>query len=334
MTLAARLRLPVLITALLLLVLGVPAFDSAINSMAARGRLPLPDGLLNFSTVFLGIVIEAMPFLLLGSLASGLMAEFVSRDDLLAVIPKNAVLATLCGALIGIIFPACECGVVPLARRLRQKGLPLSACVALLLGAPVLNPIVIASTYAAFGSSVIFWGRLGFTLVIATGVGCLFLLAPEDQVVVPGNWQGHDHGERSATGLRVGDRLSRAVQDAGTDFLDTARYLILGALVATALQQFVSQSLLLSAGHGVAGNSLALIALAYVLSVCSTVDSFLALTFVNNVGAGPVVAFLVFGAMIDIKSTIMFLGLFRRRTVIYLIVILALAALLAALLVG
>jgi uncharacterized protein len=112
------------------------------------------DVLSTFSTRFLGIFIEAVSFLLLGSLISGLIAVFLSDEGLSRIIPRNPILATLTGSMLGFIFPVCECGVVPVTRRLFRKGLPVSVGVTFLLAAPVMNPIVFASTYAAFG-----WGQ-------------------------------------------------------------------------------------------------------------------------------------------------------------------------------
>jgi hypothetical protein len=117
--------------------------------------------------VFLGIFIEAAPFLMLGSLASGLVEAFVSPADLARWLPKNRLLAPGMNGLMGLVFPVCECGVMPLVRRLLRKGLPLPAGIAFLLAAPVFNPIVILSTIAAFGDSPIFWGRVILSITIA-----------------------------------------------------------------------------------------------------------------------------------------------------------------------
>src|SRR5258706_840290 len=132
------------------------------------------DVLSTFSTRFLGIFIEAVSFLLLGSLISGLIAVFLSDDGLRRIIPRNPILATLVGSMLGFIFPVCECGVVPVTRRLYRKGLPVSVGVTFLLAAPVMNPIVLASTYAAFGWGPILIGRYVISWVMAGTGGFLF----------------------------------------------------------------------------------------------------------------------------------------------------------------
>jgi uncharacterized membrane protein YraQ (UPF0718 family) len=301
----------------------------------AQARLTLPElssRFQGFVTIFLGIFIEAAPFLLMGSLASGLIEVFVSRETILRLAPRRALPAALVGAGLGFAFPVCECGVVPVTRRLQQKGLPLSTGVAFLLAAPVVNPVVIASTYAAFGAGPILYGRVGFTFAIAAVVGLLFHLARPEDVLLPDGPEGtehaapghdhhdHDHGEgRPPAGFR--QRLVQAGATAGDDFLDMARYLVFGSLMAAAMQTVVPQSALLALGRGPVSSVLTLMALAFVLSICSTVDAFVALAFANTFTSGAILSFLVFGPMVDIKSSLMFLGVFRRRAVLYLILL-------------
>ena len=134
---------------ILVVVLGTVVLDNFVPLGVYVPALALPDLAQNFVTVFLGIFIEAAPFLLLGALASGLIAVFISPDDIARVMPRNRILATLVGALLGVVFPVCECGVIPVVRRLCLQGLPLWAGIAFMLGAPVLNPMVIASTFCA-----------------------------------------------------------------------------------------------------------------------------------------------------------------------------------------
>ncbi len=334
-----RARLITLTLVALAILVGTLALDALLPVLGAGAALSLPDLLQNYVTVFLGIFIEAAPFLLLGTVASGLIAVFVAPDDLARLIPRNRVLATVAGSLLGILFPVCECGVVPVVRRLYQKGLPVSAGIAFLLGAPVLNPIVIASTYAAFGLGAIFWARIAFMFAIAVGVGLVFAVQPNlTQVLRPlalapaaGGSGGPAGGFVALDDIHVenaGRKLQRAFGIAADEM---GRYLIAGALIATTLQTFVPQPALMSIGAGPVTSVVAMAALAFVLSVCSTVDAFLALSFVNTFTSGAIITFLVFGPMVDIKSTLMFLGVFRRRVVAYLILLPLLAALAAGL---
>jgi uncharacterized membrane protein YraQ (UPF0718 family) len=336
-----------------LIVLGVLLGTIALDALLPALQLPavpLPDLLQNYVTVFLGIFIEAVPFLLLGSVVAGLITEFVSADDIARFFPKNKVAGAFAGSLLGLLFPVCECGVVPVVRRLYLKGFPLSAGIAFLLAAPVVNPVVIASTYAAFGNSPIFWGRIIFTIVIAFGIGMVFSVQPNTaRVLLPRSLApvmgGIDEGQRVKNKKQplqqpiqiqhskfsiLNLRLQRALGVASDEFFDMGKYLVLGTLIATTLQTFIPQQSLVNIGRGPVSSVIALQALAFVLSVCSTVDAFLALSFVNTFTAGAIIAFLVFGPMIDIKSTIMYLNVFRPRVVFYI----AMLTFLSTLLVG
>ncbi|MCZ7542759.1 MAG: permease [Anaerolineae bacterium] len=284
--------------------------------------------LATFTTIFLGIFIEAAPFLLLGTVASGLVEVFVRREDLIRLMPRRALPATLLGAAFGFAFPVCECGVVPLTRRLFSKGLPISAGIAFLLAAPIINPIVIASTAAAYGWGPMLFARVGIGLIVAVTVGVIFsfnrspasIMLPRTAGPMPiMGGSGEALAQPGAEPLRV--RVQRALRVAADEFFEMGRYLVIGSALAALMQTLVPQSVLTSLGAGPLVSVLVLSALAFVLSVCSTVDAFISLSFVNTFSAGSILAFLVFGPMVDIKSTMMFLGVFRRKIVAYLILL-------------
>lgn len=282
-----------------------------------------------FVTIFLSIFIEAVPFLLAGSIVSGFIEIFVNKDLLYRFVPRNPVLASLTGGGLGMIFPVCECGVVPVTRRLYQKGLPISMGIAFLLAAPVVNPVVVASTYAAFGWGPMLYGRLGLSFLIASLIGLLFYFAKPTEILLSGSLESedghgphchHDHDHELAD-EPPGARIWESMATAGDDFLDMARYLVAGSMMAAAMQTVVPQPVLMALGEGAITSIIAMMALAFVLSVCSTVDAFLALAFINSFTPASVLAFLVFGPMVDIKSALMFLGVFQRRVVAYLILL-------------
>jgi uncharacterized membrane protein YraQ (UPF0718 family) len=291
------------------------------GAVLARGPLvDTPDRLATFVTLFLGIFIEAVPFLLAGSIVSGMIEMFVNREALLRFVPRRAVPAALAGSLLGFAFPVCECGVVPVTRRLYGKGLPLPVGVSFLLAAPVVNPIVFFSTFAAFGWSTILWGRIALSIAIPFTVGLLFMFARPEEVLLP---QSQASARAALAEYRPGrgNRLLRALGTAGDDFLDMNRYLVIGSLLAAAMQTLVPQRMFLALGENTLTAVATLMVLAFVLSVCSTVDAFIALAFVNSFPPAAILAFLVFGPMVDIKSALMFLGVFRRRTVLYLVLL-------------
>jgi uncharacterized membrane protein YraQ (UPF0718 family) len=301
---------------LLFLLLG-PLITRSLSPPALPS---LVERLQTFVTIFLGIFIEAVPFLLAGSVVSGFIEVFVDQHILYRLVPHRPLLAALTGASLGLAFPVCECGVVPVTRRLYQKGLPLPVGIAFLLAAPVLNPVVIASTYAAFGWGPMLLGRLGLSFVIAAGVSLIFNLARPDEVLLSENGAiSPDDHKRPQPGRS--ERVWEALATASDDFLDMARFLVVGSMLAAGMQTLVPQSTLLAIGGGSLASVLTMLALAFVLSICSTVDAFLALAFVNSFTSASVLGFLVFGPMVDIKSAMMFLGVFRRRAVAYLILL-------------
>ena len=276
-----------------------------------------------FVTIFLGIFVEAVPFLVAGSIVSGLIEVYVGREVIERFVPRNPIAAAFVGALLGFTFPVCECGVVPVTRRLYQKGLPTSVGIAFLLSAPVVNPVVILSTYTAFGWGPVLIGRLVFSILIAFTVGLIFSLAkPEEVLLDSGDWKVETaHSPLAARRSSLLTRFWQALAIGGDDFLDMGRYLIVGSMLAALMQTVVPQATLLALGSGPVISIIVLMVLAYVLSICSTVDAFLALSFVNTFTTGSILGFLVFGPMVDIKSSLMFLGVFRRRTVAYLILL-------------
>lgn len=281
----------------------------------------------NFTTVFLGIFIEAAPFLLLGTVASGLVEVFVSREEIARLFPRHAVLATFAGAVMGFAFPVCECGVVPLTRRLFKKGLPVSAGIAFLLAAPILNPVVLASTFAAYGFGTVLLARFGMGLIVALGVGLVFALNErpmrllQPQAFAPITGGSGEIAVSIAPVQPIRERFGQAMRIAADEFFEMGRYLVLGSVLAALMQTVVPQSTLLALGSGAVVSVVVMQVLAYILSVCSTVDAFLSLAFVNSFTTGSILGFLVFGPMADIKSTLMFLGVFRRKYVAYLIVL-------------
>jgi hypothetical protein len=351
-----RRRAPVLVMGAAVLVLalvliwtlsrGQPTIEAAFAAPVS-----VPDRLHTFITIFLGIFIEAVPFLLLGTLASGFVEVFVRPESLARWIPRHPLLAVLAGAGLGIVLPVCECGIVVVVRRLLAKGLPLRVGVAFLLAAPVVNPIVFASTLTAFGPGKMLAARFILSFAIAALIALLFGTARPEEVLrgEPASGDrgphGHDdhhhhHGHHHHDhfhheddgGGRLPGRIRAAVGAAADDLFDVGRYLVIGSLLAAALQALVPREAILEVGSAAVSSVMALSVLAFVISVCSTVDAFVALSFVGTFTPASILAFLVFGPMVDIKSSLMFSSVFRPRVVAYLIVLPLGATLVACLL--
>ncbi len=321
----------------LVLALGVwIASDIAVPEALA----PLTGRLQGFVTIFLGIFIEALPFLMAGVLVSSAIQLFVTPERIQQLSPRNPILAALAGSLLGLAFPVCECGSIPATRRLLAKGAPMPAGIAFALAAPVINPIVIISTFVAFGTWQMVAWRMGLTILIAVIVGVLVGMAPRREMVLSPAALGLEDLDADAPAYTLDPvaaggffgPVRQVLAHANTEFFEMSRYLIAGAILAAGLQTFVPQPALTALGSGPVLSVVVMIVLAAVLSICSTVDSFIALSFVNTFTPGAVMAFLVFGPMIDIKSTLLLTTTFNRRTVAVIVLLCFQLALLAGVL--
>ena len=275
--------------------------------------------------IFQGLLIEALPFLFIGVLIAGLARWIAPGGRWLRRLPEQPILAPLSGAALGFALPACECGNVPVARRLLAGGASMGSALGFLFAAPVLNPIVLASTWAAFPDQP--W------LIAARPLGALLVA-----VVLSGVLQRLPEGQLLERSLLAERRLSQPLAEAsllerksgvlGTppppraepsrpslrtvlehstrEFLNLAVLLILGSLIAATVQTLLPRSWLLAVGGAPTLSILSLMLMAVVISVCSSVDAFLALGFAAQITPGALLAFLVLGPVVDLKL----LGLF------------------------
>jgi uncharacterized protein len=306
----------------------------------------------NAFTLFLSLLVEAIPFLLLGVLLSGLLLFFVDERKLVRLAPKNPILGAFVGSCIGFLLPVCECGNVPVARRLIVQGVPLPVAVGFLLAAPVINPIVIWSTWIAFRDQPeILWLRIIFSLLIATIIGWIFsrqgdvksllqpavalsmvkALPPEDlekpTLLRSGNFMlggGESLEAKMAASLERKPQLSWS--ERGNLLLDNTMQelrelggiLVLGSALAALIQTFTPRELILGLGQGSVSSVLAMMLLAGLISICSTVDAFFALSFAGAFTSGSLLAFLVFGPMFDLKGIGLLLSVFKPKAIFYL----------------
>ena len=301
--------------------------------------------------IFQGLLLEAIPFLLLGVAIAGLARWLVPQTAWVHRLPKNPLLAPITGALMGFALPACECGNVPVARRLLASGAPMGTAFGFLFAAPVLNPIVLASTWAAFPDQpwLLVARPLG-AFVIAVSLSFLLVQLPETQLLEhallserrmsqplskigllerSGGLIGDPVGEMApAEPTRL--RASEVLDQSSREFLDLLALLVLGCLIAALVQTWLPRSWLLAVGGAPTGSIFALMLLAVVVSVCSSVDAFLALGFAAQVTPGALLAFLLLGPVVDLKLAGLFTVLMRPRA----IAITAIAASLGVLLIG
>jgi len=266
--------------------------------------------------IFSSLVISALPFVAIGAVAASLVAVFVpmSAIEKIGRLPRPLQLPA--AAVAGVGFPICECGSVPLARRLMLRGVPPGPAVTFMLAAPVVNPVVMMSTFVAYrgrGSTLLMVGGrvlLGATIAMAVG-WVLSRRTPEELLREP--------GEMEPVPIDIGPPESRWGRFFGHvvgDFMFMAKYLILGAVVAAVVQTFLPQRIVQGLAAVPVIETLAMMGLAAILSLCSESDAFIAASF-SQYGFGPSsqLAFLVFGPMVDMKLGAMYGGTFKPATV-------------------
>lgn len=280
--------------------------------------ISLPQTFLQMNTIFISILIEALPFVTLGVLISGIIQIFVTEEMIAKIMPKNKVLAVLFATFLGFLFPSCECGIVPIVRRLVSKGVPISAGISFMLTAPIINPVVLFATYIAFGSDwkMAIYRALG-AIVVSITVGLLLAYFYKGNPLKESEHDHHHHHthEKQSFWKKIRLTLEHAVEE----FFSMGKYLIIGSLIAAAVQTYIKTATLVSIGQGQASSSLVMMALSFILSLCSEADAFIASSFRSTFSTGSLLAFLVFGPMVDIKNLMMMLATFKKRLVLFVV---------------
>ncbi|MBC7979616.1 MAG: permease [Armatimonadetes bacterium] len=300
------------------------------------------DARQDFAFAFLSILFEGAPFILVGTLISGFIDVYLPAGTMDRFLPKNRNLAVMVAGLLGAVFPVCECAVVPVIRRLVGKGLPMSCALTYMLAAPIVNPITALSTWKAFQGQapwMMTGGRLLLGYLVAVGVGLVVARIPlrkvlrkslADRIEAEGRGGhadhdhdhdgccGHDHAHHPADHAPADDgRLVAAMRSAMRDFVDVGVYFTIGVAITALFNTGIAPGA--EWLDGLAGNPVAapaaLMALAFILSLCSTSDAFIAATLAKFTW-GAKLAFLVFGPMLDVKLLFLYQTVMRRRFIL------------------
>ncbi|MFD2627445.1 permease [Oceanobacillus kapialis] len=278
--------------------------------------IELPKSIYHMNMLFLSILIEALPFVLIGVLIAGLIQVFVTDEHIRKWIPRNKYLAIMMSCVVGACFPACECGIVPIVRRLVGKGVPIYAGVGFLLTGPLINPVVILSTYMAFGNDV---GMAASRMIL--GFVIAMVIAIVISFIFKGNQLKQKFPVQSEKHSSFQEKVKHTFTHAVDEFFDMGKYLIIGAALAAFVQTYVSSGDLVALGSGLASSTVVMMALAYVLSLCSEADAFIGASFRGLFPDTAILSFLIYGPMIDLKNTFMMLSVFRARFVGLFVVI-------------
>ena len=342
--------------------------------------------------IYLGTLLQALPFLMLGILLSSAIQVLIPADFLQRIFPKNLLGGMLFGLLGGFILPVCDCASVPVFRSLVKRGVPVPAAITFMLSAPVINPVVMLSTYYAFGGNVrIMLTRMAFGTVCSLLIGLLFSRHGQNILLSTATPAlcacGHDHGEeRPAAGdpqsygpaacacghhhtptQTHGDDAHRAPAACGCghttidaeaplcqchhsgvkpaqpgslrhpllrrvrisftslvahftdEFFEVVKYLLIGIAVSTVLQMVLGKTLLGVSITNLPEALLFMMAMAFLLSLCSSSDAVVGKNMGASLPMGAVMGFLVFGPMMDIKNLILMSANFTRRFMVELL---------------
>lgn len=286
----------------------------------------------DFSLAFLSVLFEGIPFLLLGSLISGIVDVFVSSERITKLLPKNPVAAAMIAGALGLIFPMCECGSVIVIRRFIRKGLPLSAATAYMLGAPIVSPIVAMSTWSAFSqANPLVWTslRLGIGYAIAVIVALIVSRVPAESLLQPQQVATRKRGgltmaaaptdeapdfSTMVAGASFPRKLLLAAQSATADFLDVTFFFVIGVAITSVFNTAISREALTPLAGSTPLAIVSLMILAALLALCSTTDAFVAWTFTAFAPQAKL-AFLLFGPLFDLKLFFLYGVIFRRKFV-------------------
>ena len=303
-----------------------------------------PDSQQDFALAFLSILFERAPFILMGTLVSGFIDIYLPAGTMDRFLPKNRNLAVVAAGLLGAVFPVCECAVVPVIRRLVKKGLPVSCALTYMLAAPIVNPITALSTWKAFqgqNAAMMTSSRLLLGFLIAVAVGLIVsrlplamvlkerllnsLDEPEKKHAHADCEHDHEHGECCGIMPAIvqrcnqDNRLVAAFRSALKDFVEVGVYFAIGVSITALFNTGIAPGA--EWLDGLAGNPVgapaALMALAFILSLCSTSDAFIAATL-DKFSWGAKLAFLTFGPMMDVKLIFLYQTVMRKNFIIAL----------------
>jgi uncharacterized membrane protein YraQ (UPF0718 family) len=271
-------------------------------------------------------------------------------DSVMSFLGHNRPVAIAMSGLLGLVNPMCDCGVMVIMRRFLRKGMPLSCCVAYILAGPIVNVLVIATTFQAFNGQEKITSidpRTGQTLfqmgsfwMIGFRVSMGYLVAVVTAFVVEAQYKKYGYkllspslklptepvangAEEAEDNRTIWQRIGGFSEAALHDFTPVAVLLIIGSLVTALIRQVITPQLIESLSHQFPSLAiLFMMTLAFLITICSEADAFVAAGLTVRPAAR--LAFLVFGPMLDLKLFFMYTRVFRPRlmwTIIFLIFI-------------
>lgn len=291
-----------------LVVLRIATSDQPLDAVPA----PFLDGL----TLALSVLIESLPFIVLGITLSVVVQIWIPQSWLFRILPRHPIPRRFVISLLGMFLPVCECGNVPLARGLVSRGYSVSDSMVFLLAAPIINPVTIITTHQAFGfDDGILIARIIGAIVIANVLGWVFSLHPNPESLLTTRFAAQCAAPPSGVPASKLERSAEMFLRESTVLMPA---LIVGSLVAGAIQVLVQRETLVALGSDPLLSVLAMMLLAFVISICANVDSFFILPFADTFLPGSILAFLLLGPIVDIKMLALLRTTYRSSTLVRL----------------
>ncbi len=298
------------------------------------------DIIKNIAIIFMSIFFESFPFLLLGSFISAIIETYVSNETITKIVPKNKVLGSIVGVFLGFFLPACDCAVIPVSKRLLKKKVPINVAISFMLASPIINPVVLLSTYSAFYKTnpEIFWYRLILGIIVSLLIGIIMGIIFGTKEVLNGKDEectcNHCHSKENHNHKRsIKNNILSIIKHTGVDLFDVVKFLMFGAFIASLVQTLLPRNILSFFNNNEILSIIVLLLFAYLISLCSTSDSFVGKSLLSSFSKSSIVAYLLLGPMIDIKNTIVLLGNYKKSFVFTLITLIFLITFIASVLV-
>lgn len=280
------------------------------------------DVINKFALIFSSIMLEAIPFILIGAMLSAFMQVFLTEAIIEKAIPKSVLLGSLGAGLLGLIFPICECATVPITRGLMKKGVPINVGITYMLAAPIVNPLVILSTYYAFNGNIkIVALRVGIGFLIAVISGLIMLFLEEDKSFM--KYGVIESNKICSCGCNTygknNSKLSMLFNHGITELYEIGKYFIVGAALAATFQILVPKDKLALLGTNPIIGIVIMLGFAFLVSLCSEADAFVASAFLGSFSFGAVMGFLLLGPMVDLKNALMLFSTYKKSFVFKLL---------------
>jgi len=287
--------------------------------------------MIKWANVFISMILEALPFILIGSIASSVIQIYVSEDIVKRILPKSRIISIIFAAFMGLFIPICECAIVPITRSLMKKGIPIAVAVVFMLTVPIVNPVVIASTFYAFKDINIVLIRVfgGITCAIIIGLLVEIFTKRNEQVIKSTSEYENicDCGCETIDYFYNKSKLRLCLEHANKEFLNILRYYIFGSFLSSLFVVIVKEDFIEQYSKGIILPIVIMMLLAFLLSLCSEADAFIAKGFLEYFGIPAVSAFLILGPMLDLKNAIIISSYFKKSFTVKIITLIVLIVL-------